>query len=165
MDRRCAPAPLARRLFALGVLVAVLIGGVGRAADAHTQVRSTTPSAGAAVGRGVDEVRVEFLDPVLEGVQIGVTRDGRSVAGLGDVVVEEPDTVRVGFDPLEPGTYEVRIAFVAVDGDAQVDAFQFDVTGAGDAPGVGRGALGAGIVALGAVAVVAGVARRRRVAR
>ncbi len=151
-----------RRLLALLGLLVVLASALPAAA--HTQVRRSTPGPAERVDGPVDEVVLEFLDPVLPTPSIEVTTaEGEPVPGLAAVQLEGDDLARVGFAPIvEPGDYRVDYSFVAVDGDEQVSAYTFTVEE--DAGGVAVRPLLAGVVGAVLLALVAGalLARRRR---
>jgi methionine-rich copper-binding protein CopC len=108
---------------ALGLLV--LTAGP---AAAHTEILRAEPAPGAAVTGVVDEVTLVFLDPIGPELTLLVRDDaGAPVAGLGDPVVRDGDTVaEVGFDPLtEAGGYVVDVRYVALDGDTQRRTHRF----------------------------------------
>lgn len=101
--------------------------GVAAPAGAHTQIQQATPGPAETVEGQVDEVVLEFLDPVVPTPQITVTGpDGEPVAGLRPVELTEDDVAVARFDPLAvPGEYRVDYTFVALDGDEQVSAHTF----------------------------------------
>lgn len=137
-------------------------------ARAHTEVQRATPGPGEVVAGSVDQVRLQFLDPVLPRVRITVrTTEGNVVPGLG--VVDHTDDGRnavVRFDPLPvPGDYVVEYDFVALDGDAQTDGYRFSVvpsTAEGGRSILGPVALGVAIVVL-VGALVVSIRRRSAV--
>ncbi len=157
--------------------VALAVGAVAASgpAFAHTEVRRSSPSPGEVVVGIVDSVELEFLDPVLPTVEISVRFededqvDDEPVPGSSDVAhTGDGLGASVTFDALTvAGNYIVDYEFVAVDGDAQVDAYRFtldpstatDDPGTGDPDGVGKFALGA--VAVGVVGALAVAIRRR----
>ncbi len=116
------------------MLVAAAVAvSTARPAFAHTEVRRASPSPGEVVVGAVESVELEFLDPVLPTVAISVrTVDGDTVDGVGEVAHSDDGLeASVSFAPLSvAGDYVVDYEFVAVDGDAQIDAYRFTV----DAP-------------------------------
>ncbi len=143
-------------------LTAAVAFGIHGSASAHTEVQRATPAPGAVVTSPVDAIELLFLDPVLPTVAIDVaTTDGVPVADLGPVEHPDDRTATVTFAPLsEPGGYVVSYEFVAVDGDAQQDAYRFTY----DPDAGGSSAAGPIIVVAvgGAVIGVLVVALRRR---
>ncbi|MDE0803601.1 MAG: copper resistance protein CopC [Acidimicrobiales bacterium] len=146
---------MARRR-AAGIVAAVVTLMVLLAAPharAHTEVQRAAPGPGEVVVGPIDDVRLQFLDPVLPRVRISVrTPEGDVVSGLE--AVEHSDdgrTATVGFDALTAaGDYVVEYDFVALDGDSQTDGYRFSIVPS-EAEG-GRSVLGP--VALGVVSVV-----------
>lgn len=151
------------RRWVLALTIAVACVAV-RPASAHTEVQRATPAPGAVVASTVDSIELLFLDPVLPTVAIDVaTTEGVPVEGLG--AVEHSDdgrTATVTFAALsEPGGYVVSYEFVAVDGDAQQDAYRFTFD-PDDGSSSGAGTII--VVAVGAAvfAVLVVALRRRR---
>ena len=153
--------------FLAAAAVAISVICVAPPALGHTEVQRATPGPGEVVTAPVDEIRLQFLDPVLPRVRIAVrTTEGALVPGLG--VVEHADDGRsatVDFDPLDAaGAYVVEYEFVALDGDAQSDGYRFTIvpaTADGGRSILGPVALGVASLALGGAFVVA--LRRRSV--
>lgn len=160
-DRLPTLGAVRRRLLILSILIVAVLTVATAPARAHTEVQRATPGPGETVDEGVDELELLFLDPVLPDVTIVVSdTDGREVAGLGPVSMgDDRRTARVGFDPLDDGAYVVDFEFVAEDGDAQVDAYRFTVSGGGSASALGP--VAGGVAATVAVALLAVALRRR----
>ncbi|WP_436792522.1 copper resistance CopC family protein [Actinospongicola halichondriae] len=151
------------------IVLAVALAAVPVApASAHTEVQRALPAPGEVVADAVDRVELQFLDPVLPTVTIGVRSiGGDPVVGLGDVVhSDDGRTASLSFEPLTAaGNYIVRYEFVSIDGDAQADAYRFTYAPATD--DTDRNAVGVavvGLVLLGLVAALAVAVRRRRAA-
>lgn len=155
------------RVWILALTLAVALGVAGPAL-AHTEVQRATPAPGAVVTSTVDSIELLFLDPVLPSVVIDVaTTDGAPVDDVDEVEhSEDGRTATVTFAPLaEPGGYVVSYEFVAVDGDAQQDAYRFTYDpDEGSSSGTGPFVLAAVGAAVVAVLVVA-LRRRRRSTR
>lgn len=145
--------------------IALLLVFTASHAGAHTEVQRATPGPGEVVAGSVDQIRLQFLDPVLPSVRIAVrTPEGPLVPGLG--VVEHSDdgrTATVDFTAIAtPGDYVVEYEYVALDGDPDADEYRFSVVPS-NADG-GRSVLGpvalgiAGVVLVGALVL----ALRRR---
>lgn len=109
-------------------LLAILVVLAAPAA-AHTQIRRATPGPAESVEAPVEEVVLEFLDPVLPTPSIEVTdASGAMVDGQGAVRLVGDDVARLEVGPIEePGEYQVDYAFVAVDGATQDGAHRFTV--------------------------------------
>lgn len=140
--------------------------GLAVPAGAHTQIQQATPGPAETVEGDVDEVVLEFLDPVVPTPQITVTGpDGEPVAGLRPVELTEEDVAVARFDPLTvPGEYRVDYTFVALDGDEQTSAHTFTFAPGDDGLDVRpllAWVVGAVLVAL-LVAAVVGRRRSRR---
>lgn len=154
------------RLSLLLAVAAVLTVSSTVPARAHTEVQRAVPAPGEVVADEIDRVELQFLDPVLPTVRIAVaTIDGESVASQGDVVHSDDGRVAsVSFAALStPGNYVVEYDFVAIDGDAQSDAYRFTYAPEGDDVGwSGVGLTMVGAVGLGLVGAVAVAVRRRR---
>lgn len=149
------------------VLAAGLVLALAAPAGAHTQVQDASPAPGERVEGDVDQVEVDWLDPLLEAPEIVVTGpDGAPVAGLAPAELVADDVARAAFDPLaEAGTYQVTYRFASRDGTSQEGAHTFAFEpgeGAGvglrPAAGLAVGAVVAGLV----VSAMVGRARRRR---
>lgn len=117
-------------------LVTVALSSVGFAlvfttsASAHTEVQRASPSPGEVVTGTVDAVELLFLDPVVPPVSIRVrAANGAAVDGLGTVThTDDGRAASVSFTPLtSAGDYVVDYEFVAIDGDAQTDAYRFTI--------------------------------------
>ena len=120
--------PRRRLLLWLAAVAALVV--LALPAAAHTQIRRATPGPGETVEAPVEEIVLEFLDPVLPTPVIEVTDEaGAPVAGLGEVRLAGDDVARVAVGPIEaPGDYQVDYTFVALDGAAQEGAHRFTVT-------------------------------------
>jgi methionine-rich copper-binding protein CopC len=116
-----------RRWFALLVLTASLVVATP-AANAHTELVSTTPKAGAYAKRSLSTVRVRFSQPIRSG-RLQVLRAGEKVSlGGGQRSAEDVRAIeaRIG-DELEGGRYVVRWTMTAVDGHTQQGTWRFKV--------------------------------------
>ena len=124
----------------VGLAVAVgLVVAVAPAAGAHTQLQRATPGPAEEVAGTVDEVRLDFLDPLMEAPEIVVTGPGGDVVpGLEAAELVADDVAVARFDPLrDPGRYTVSYDFASVDGAPQQGAHQFTFTGTGTGTGTG----------------------------
>jgi methionine-rich copper-binding protein CopC len=108
----------------------VALGGL---AAAHTQLQEASPSPAQEVGGTVDQVRLDFLDPLLEAPDVVVTGpDGAVVDGAAPAELVADDVAVAAFDPLEePGRYTVSYDYASVDGAPQQGAHTFTFTGSG----------------------------------
>lgn len=125
--RRTARA--AAVVLAAAFMVVAAVGGLAEGVGAHTEVQEASPGPAETVTPGLATVEVRFLDPVLPGVTLDVVdADGMPVDGLAEPAADTTGrTVAVTFAPLAAGTYEVRLQFVAEDGDAQSERYTFRV--------------------------------------
>lgn len=124
---------------ALVLVCAGFLLGPVTGADAHTVIKDMEPGPAESVSGTVDQVVLEFLDPVLPTPEVDVVGPGgQPVPGLGPAALSEDGmVVTVPFDPLtEPGRYQVDYRYVAADGDEQVGAYQFRYEGAADSDAV-----------------------------
>lgn len=118
-------------------LLVSLLGGMG-IAQAHSQLESTSPAAGATV----DTVPLEVVLTFNENVLRGLSRVGVADASGASVVAGEPTSEgRVVSQPLAPdlsaGTYTVTYKVTSADGHPISDRFTFLI--AEGAAGVGTG--------------------------
>jgi methionine-rich copper-binding protein CopC len=121
-----------RRTAARGVLagLALTVLGLplGSPAEAHTDLVSSTPAAGATVGAGVTALALTFDEPlVAEGTQI-LVRDAAGTNHASTPSTLGPESrVRLG-TLTRPGTYSVAYRAVAGDGHPISGSYEFRVT-------------------------------------
>lgn len=157
-----------RRLVAVIILAISVLAGAASPTFAHTEVQRAEPGPGSEASGVIDEVSLLFLDEIEPGGVIEVASEaGNAVEGLGEAALDaDGRTMRVSFDPLEePGTYVVSYSFVAVDGDAQNEAYTFAFLGAEESDDDGRSpalVLAAGLGVIVATAFGVAIGRRRR---
>ncbi|NJC72461.1 copper resistance protein CopC [Planosporangium thailandense] len=167
-------------------LVAAVLA-VPQAAWAHSQLLSTTPTAGATVTAPISEVTLTFNEPVHQKFSVVVVNGpGGASYSAGHVQVID-SVVHQPVHPLRSGSYTVAWRVVSADGHPVEGRFGFTVAlpaslepSAGPAagspaaspshPAIAAGTrtgarwpwlLGGGVLAIGAV-VVAGVAKAKR---
>ncbi|MFP5321041.1 MAG: copper resistance protein CopC [Acidimicrobiia bacterium] len=102
-------------------------------AGAHTQLQEASPAPAEEVGGTVDQVRLDFLDPLLEAPNVVVTGpDGAVVDGAAPAELVADDVAVAAFDPLEErGRYTVTYDYASLDGAPQQGAHTFTFTGSG----------------------------------
>jgi len=118
MHRRI-PMAAAAAAFALAVSAAPAV--------AHTELKSTSPSAGATKGTGLRTVTATFTQAIQRG-SITVTGPGGTTAskGSGGRDPRKISRLKVGLKRgLKAGRYKVRWTIKAVDGHTQSGTFRF----------------------------------------
>jgi methionine-rich copper-binding protein CopC len=126
---RVHPSPVLPRLprrAGLGLAAAGSLAFGVAAADAHTEVASTSPSSGRTASTSVLAVSVTFTGQIRRGT-ITVTRSGTTVSrGRGGQDPRNVKRVKVGLrSGLQPGRYVARWTAVAADGHRQSGSFTF----------------------------------------
>lgn len=116
---------LTRRLAATGAVVAAAVLVGGPLAGAHTELRSSLPAPGQAVGGTVERVELEFFGPIIAAEISIADHDGHAVANTGEPEIDENVVVQ-RFEPLRhPGEHIVTWSIIARDGDPLDAAFAF----------------------------------------
>lgn len=163
------------RLAVLALLVVFVGVATGGVAASHTELRSALPAPGATVGGTVDQVRLEFTDPIsAEDATIDlVDPDQDPVPPLNDTELSDDGRVlRRSFEALErPGEYRVDWVALSSDGDRQESAYVFEFDPAAAPPEIPGSddaersdplvAVAVAVVVAAAFAVGYGIHRRR----
>ena len=125
MSASVRPPVLRRASAGAAALLAGLALGVP-AADAHTQVASTSPSSSRGASTGVRVVTVTFTGQIRSGT-LTVRRGGTTVsASRGGQDPRDVRRLRVGLrSGLKPGRYTANWTIKAVDGHTQRGTFAF----------------------------------------
>lgn len=105
----------------------VLLLGSGAPAHAHTELLGSSPSAGV-TDRAVSQVRLQFVEPLAEGLAQVVVTGPSGLVTAGDPVITGADVVV----PLEAltraGTYRVDYRVVSTDGHVVVGGYDLTVS-------------------------------------
>lgn len=122
-----------RKVLATLVLLVLTFNPIS-AANAHTDVASTSPSAGSIVEAGVRKISISFSDKILNlanSSEISITGPSDNEVEIACVEVKDK---ALSADALLPtqGKYKVVWRTVAEDGHAITGKFSFSVTGTSD---------------------------------
>jgi copper resistance protein C len=119
-----SPRSARRAVAALAALGSLAVGVA--VADAHTEVASTSPSAGTTASTSVRSVTVTFTGQIRSGT-LTVKRGGTTVSkGRGGQDPRNVKRLRVALKSgLKSGTYTARWTATAADGHHQTGSFTF----------------------------------------
>lgn len=109
------------------VLAAMLVLGGATIASAHTEVKSTSPAAGATAKTSIARVTVTFTGSLQRGT-LRVVGPGGKVASIGNGGRDPRNTSRllVGLKrSLKPGSYTAKWRVLVADGHTQKGSFRF----------------------------------------
>lgn len=115
------------RLPLIPILACVLALGGAAVAAAHTEVKSTSPAAGATAKSSVTRATVTFTGTLRRGT-LRVTGPGGKVVSVGKGGRDPRNVARllVGLKPgLKAGAYKASWTIMAADGHEQTGSFRF----------------------------------------
>jgi copper transport protein len=119
-----------RAAVTFGVAAIAFLATAGPAA-AHTELRESSPAAGATV-QGLDRIELRFTEPIevsLSHVWIGDTAGYLELAGPS-AIGDDPASLTVSVPPLGEGDYEIAWHVVAADGDPVQGAYRMTIAAA-----------------------------------